>query len=236
MGVAVSRNIQLPDKDSLENSLENSLEEPVNEESSDEDTAGDIRDFRDFRDCVHCEDMYHAMAHCDTAELVSWFVDVHCDGAGVADLPRYGHLLLGFRAKESRDITVTIGDHVQYPLSMPAQQKIVPAMPGCGSLPMYALSRETMWLTADPYCEIQALYGFMRDGVQKREDAEPFLLRAPDGHLLLCAGGRLWRNDTITEYPGSTGSLSAAHVCVMRQAERAPLSCFRRTIHWTSGA
>ena len=170
-----------------------------------------------------CPTMYQAMDKSRSYDLVCWPVLLTCDAAGVADLPRYGHLILGFRSKKTRvPVTVSIGKKVKYQLDL-SNTSMTPALFGTGSLPMYTLDREEMQLIADPYCEIEALYGFMRDGAQKKVFGEPVLLQ-PCGdyqeECFICASGKLWTIGTLETYPLS---LTTAGKQLLKNAEERPI-------------
>ncbi len=122
------------------------------------------------------------------------------------EIPSHGTALLGFRATggESGTVHVSLGNHIRYAIHVPASGELAPALFGTSALPIGALPRERIVVTAPPTADVEAVYASIPgDPYELNYDAayEPFTLHAPSGVVVLAANGKLWPLGDVAELP-----------------------------------
>jgi hypothetical protein len=130
------------------------------------------------------------------------------------EIPTHGTALLGFRStgQDSGTVHVAIGSHVNYALTIPAGGRLVPALFGTSALPIGALPRERIVVTAPPTADVEAVYAFLPgDSYELNYEAayEPWTLHTPSGLVMLAANGKLWPLADVPTLPASYPSTAA---------------------------
>lgn len=135
------------------------------------------------------------------------------------EIPSHGTALLGFRTttQGGGTVHVNIGTHVRYAVHVPAGGQLVPALFGTSALPVGALPRERIVVTAPPTADVEAVYALIPgDPYELNYDGAyiPWTLNAPSGLLVVAANGKLWPLSDVAElplqYPSSSRDAKAA--------------------------
>lgn len=124
------------------------------------------------------------------------------------EIPTHGTVLLGFRStgQDSGTVHVAIGTGVHYALAIPGGGRLVPALFGTSALPIGALPRERIVVTAPPTADVEAVYAFLpSDPYELNYEAvyEPWTLHTPSGLVMLAANGKLWPLGGVPSLPAS---------------------------------
>ena len=157
---------------------------------------------------LHCLDIYEAMNYASDADIVSWTVPLVFSG-GIAELPKYGHLILGFKAAGAVGATIEVSvGPLTYTLRIPGTGKIVPALSEISALPIPSLANEKLQVRllesedGDGVPEVEAIYAFA-ESVAKTKQQRPWKV-TNDGRVYLAANGKLWKMDDVAPLPPAT--------------------------------
>lgn len=164
---------------------------------------------------VECTDVLEAMDAVRTpgVDMARWTLPL--TRGETREIPSHGTALLGFRstAEESGTVHVSIGTHIQYAVHVPAGGKLALALFGTSALPVGALPRERIVVTAPPTADVEAVYASIpNDPYELNYDADyvPWTLHTPSGMVAVAANGKLWPLGDVAElplhYPSSSSS------------------------------
>lgn len=122
------------------------------------------------------------------------------------EIPSHGTALLGFRSRgeDSGTVHVSIGTHIRYAVHVCGGGQMALALFGTSALPIGALPRERIVVTAPPTADVEAVYAFIpADPYELSYEAPyvPWTLHAPSGMVVLAANGKLWPLGDVSEIP-----------------------------------
>jgi hypothetical protein len=167
---------------------------------------------------VDCTDVLEAMdaARDPDVSMACWALPL--TRGETREIPSHGTALLGFRSTsaESGTVHVSIGTHLRYAVHVSGGGQLAQALFGTSALPVGALPRERIVVTAPPTADVEAVYASITgDPYELNYEADyvPWTLHAPSGLVMVAANGKLWPMGDIAElplqYPASSSSRDA---------------------------